>query len=61
MRLNLTGESSVEAWFWRLLLGPSIILDGTATALTGGSLFLGLSLVVTKKLAWARVKSQWPF
>ncbi len=51
MRLNLTGESSVEAWFWRLLLGPATVLDGVVATLTGGSLLLGAGFAVTKRLA----------
>lgn len=54
MRLNLTGESSVEAWFWRLLLGPAVLLDGLATTLTGGTVFLGMSLAASKRLGKAR-------
>ena len=54
MRVNSKVEATVEAWFWRALLGPAFILDGLLSTLTVGTLSVGAALEVSRRLAMAR-------
>jgi hypothetical protein len=52
--VNRKLEKSAKSWAWRSLLGPAMIIDGICSALTVGTVSLGMSLEVARKLAKER-------
>lgn len=54
MQINRKIEQTPEAWFWRALLGPAMLLDGLMSTLTVGTVSLGSSLRVSRRLAMSR-------
>ncbi len=57
MNVNRKIEQTAEAWAWRALLGPSMLLDGIISTLTLGALSLGATLKVSRRLAMARFEA----
>lgn len=54
-QMNLELERSFSAWMFRILLGPSIIIEGIVATFTLGTVSTGLHLFVARKLARARL------
>jgi hypothetical protein len=54
MNVNRKIEQTAEAWAWRALLGPAMLLDGALSTLTLGTLSVGAALEVSRRLAMAR-------
>ena len=54
MNVNRKIEQTAEAWAWRALLGPAMLLDGALSTLTLGTLSVGATLGVSRRLARAR-------
>ena len=54
MTMHRKIEQTVEAWAWRALLGPAMLLDGLLSTLTLGTLSVGAALEVSRRLAVAR-------
>lgn len=48
-------EKSARAWFWRMILGPSMVIDGIVGFVLLGSWGPGLALRVARNLARARI------
>lgn len=55
MKFNANSEKSPAAWGWRALLGPAMVVDGLLSSLTVGTVSLGASLAVSRRLALARI------
>lgn len=55
MNINTKNEPSVEAWLFRSMLGPAMILDGIVTTITLGCVNLIASLWTARKLTAARI------
>jgi|688.fasta_scaffold2571403_2 hypothetical protein len=54
MRVNRKNEQTAKAWAWRCLMGPAMLLDGLLSTLTIGTVSVGASLEVSRRLAMAR-------
>ena len=54
MQINKKLEPNIKSWFWRLVLGPAIILEGIVATITVGTVSLGLSLKVARNLGRVR-------
>lgn len=59
MRVNRNIEKTTSAWFWRFLLGPSMILDGIVFTVSLSTLTTGAALAVSRNLAMARIKGMY--
>jgi len=57
MNVNRKREQTVEAWVWRLLLGPAMLVDGIVFTLTASTVSTGVVLEVSRRLAMARYAS----
>lgn len=57
MHINKTIEKSAQAWFFRFLIGPAMILDAIIFILTLGVVSFGLQLKAARQLALARFKT----
>lgn len=54
MKVNCKIEQTASAWMWRALLGPAMMIDGLLSTLTLGTLSMGTSLKISRRLAIAR-------
>jgi hypothetical protein len=55
MHIHLTSERSALAWFLRVLIGPSMIIDGAICFITLGTISFGLCLKCARALARRRM------
>lgn len=51
-------EPSLSCWGWRMLFGPSCLVDGLVETLTLGFVGVGCRLAVSRNLAGARIRAQ---
>lgn len=55
LTVNKHREKTARAWFFRVLFGPAMMIDGLVVFLTVGFISPGLSLSTAKAMAKSRI------
>lgn len=56
-RFNPLREKSAEAFFWRLVFGPALLIEGVLMTVTLGTFSISAPLEVARRLSMSRMRS----